>query len=452
MGFTYSAKGATATASTLPAGWPSTWPTPGLDPAGAPPPWPPGWPLPGGGAAYQVAVVAPALIPVGQVFTLEATTQTLAAANTAGLLNHLIQVTATVAGVAVQIKKTGGAYGNSVRFQVTNYAGSKYGFLDAGMMLNIDFTSQAAAVVFTVSVISVNPNLTGTGNSTVDSYNLLADASTSFQVAQPLSLTVYGRSSAGNDVSPLNAYSITVTAMIGASAVPIKKQAGDSFASSITYTVTNYTGAHYGFTTSTLYLDAPPSQDGSTATISCVVASVAPVISGSDTTLEDGCCDSWCGECPSCSGSYTFDVTLTTVPLTSGSGEVSMGISTRTIKACRNCSGSNIVDATNGHFRFRVVNNTGRCIHFQAYYTPSGAVRGKYNCESGGYDYSAGHGGWFYFCISSGGTATACMDHVVLTCGNTVTLSNFTYDYWCVDSLSPGGEGCAVSCVAGPAC
>lgn len=449
-GYVYAAKAAATTSSSNPSGWPPGWPDIGGQAGGVP--WPPGWPVANGGDGFQVSVTAPSLVPVGQVFQLEATILTSpGGANTAGLLNHLMTVTCTVDGVSTQIKKTGGSYATTVEFQVTNYTGSKYGFLDAGMQADIDFNDAGAAVVFTVSVISVSPNISGTGSSTVDTYNISVDATATFAVAQPLSLTAFGRNAAGSDVSALNGYTMRVSATIGGSLVQVKKQSGDAYANSVDYTVTNYTGTKYGFTTSTFFINALASQDGSVATVTTQIVSVSPTISGTDTTTVDGCCDSWCADCSGCSGSYDSDLTLTTVPLTSGSGEVSLGLASRTVKACRNCAG-NEVDATNGHFRFRVTNNTGRCIHVQFYFTTDNTVRGKYDCEATGADYSAGHQTWFYFCIASGGVASACMDHVVLTCGQTAALSNFTYDYWCVDALSPGGEGCAAACVAGPAC
>ena len=449
-GLVYAAKAAAATSSSNPSGWPPGWPDIGGQ-AGGGVPWPPGWPVANGGDGFQVSVTAPSIVPVGQTFQLEATILTSpGGANTAGLLNHLVTVTCTVDGVSTQIKKTGGSYATTVEFQVTNYTGSKYGFLDAGMQANIDFNNADDAVVFTVTVISVTPNIAGTGSSTVEVYHLEVDASASFQIAQPLSLTARGLTSGNVDVSALNGYTMRVSATIGGSLVQVKKQSGDSYSDYVDYTVTNYTGTRYGFTTATFYINAVGSQDASTATVTTQIVSVSPVISGTDTTLVDGCCDTWSVECPSCSSTYAIDLTLSANPGLGGIGEQSLA-GTRTIRASRNC-GTNRVD-TAGQVPVRVINSTGKCIHVQFYFTPSGNVRGKYNCESVGADYTGGsHQAWFYFCIGVGVTATACMDHVVLTCGNTSVLGTWTYDYWVVNASSPGDGCCSVlDCAACPA-
>lgn len=141
--FAYVGRESAGTASGVPSGWPFGWIYPGDSEstpyptsritAGAIPgiPWPTGWPI-----TVSVGTTVTIDVPVATILyslhaaTVECYIKIGASESAASVYNrHLLQVTVSEAGVARRLRKSGGAaYQDAIFYQVSNYAGNRWGF------------------------------------------------------------------------------------------------------------------------------------------------------------------------------------------------------------------------------------------------------------------------------------------------------------------------------------
>jgi hypothetical protein len=149
-----------------PAGWP--WP-----PWGWPPePWPPtdigppvditSWPptMPISTVGYSLSASGPETINIGSAATITSDILDEYDENTDAFEYHLVVVSATIDGEAVQLKKTAGDdYSDLIVYQVTNYEGAKYGFSES---IYFDIGSEAAGETLSVrcALYTARPELT----------------------------------------------------------------------------------------------------------------------------------------------------------------------------------------------------------------------------------------------------------------------------------------------------
>jgi hypothetical protein len=182
--YAYAARSAAGSASGVPTGpvtaWPFGWIYPGdqdSNPYAISPisggnipglPWPPGWPVAAlANTALVLSVPATISIAAPTVSVECYITVNGVQADASPYAHHLLQLSLTENGAGAQLKKTGAAdYSNSICFQVTNYAGNKWGFNESIVCYPYGWVIGHSGV-FTAKLITAVANVSQTANFTV---------------------------------------------------------------------------------------------------------------------------------------------------------------------------------------------------------------------------------------------------------------------------------------------
>lgn len=180
--FAYLARTTAGTDALTPSTWPYGWQYPGDSTNTGYPttpvsggnipgiPWPPNWPpVIAAGAAVNIDV--PATISIGTHAGVVECWITINASETAASIyaHHLLMVTVNEAAVERALKKSGGAaYVTAIFYQVSNYAGNRWGFSQT-----IDFDASAMTIGDTFNI--VGKLVTAVANpSGQDSWNVIS--------------------------------------------------------------------------------------------------------------------------------------------------------------------------------------------------------------------------------------------------------------------------------------
>lgn len=164
MGIAYVAKEPAPVVIPLPEGWPDGWDFPSSGGGGA---WPPSWPMEIEDGEYTVSVAAPESIYIGEAATVEASILDSYEDNTGDLEYHLLKVSASISGVAVQIKKQAGDdFSDALYYQATNYSGEKYGISES-IYFDLWAEDGDSTVTVTCEILSVDKPVSASDTSSV---------------------------------------------------------------------------------------------------------------------------------------------------------------------------------------------------------------------------------------------------------------------------------------------
>ena len=240
--FAYVHKDPAATPTPPADGWPPFWPL--LEG----PPFPPGWPIEIDGE-YSLEVVIPSALPVGDEFSVSVRVLDDQSDPADIFDSYVVKTTATVGGVAVQLKLFGDDdFADQVFTQISSLGGGEHGF-DEDFEIDTSVDDNGLPVVLTSTMVNViaDPTITGSDTGTVtvaDDLALAVSIEETVAVGGTcgVSLTVAG-------VNPvvLNGQAVTVTAVLDGSPVTLRKAGVGGYTNSISYSIGSMGGGVYGF-------------------------------------------------------------------------------------------------------------------------------------------------------------------------------------------------------------
>lgn len=192
--------------------------------------------------------VTPDPLELGNAATVTMKTLDGSGSDTANFNGGTIRVTAAVEGRSVELKKlVGDDWASYLDYGITLYAGTSYGFTNTLYVLTLP-TDHDDALTLTGSVLVALPAVTGTGAVNVEGLEVSVAGPTDGDIGLEYTVTANVLDGDAVNSALLDTETLTVRARIGADIVQLKKLVGDPFTDTVTYVVSNYAGAFYGFT------------------------------------------------------------------------------------------------------------------------------------------------------------------------------------------------------------
>jgi hypothetical protein len=267
---------------TEPPDWPDgwVWPNPWVEPITYPPGWPKDYTDSDGNPTHKVVTTVPASFKEDAAITVEGEIQTIAGASTSDFDNWIVRVTAVVGAVTIGMKQAvGDDYSNELQFDVSNYSGAKYGISESLYFDVDDYEGDDLVVSVEVLGVTSASQLSDDDTSDIlaDYITVTAPATIYDNTKHQITCDIYDSDDADED--EYNTENMVITASVGGSAVNVKKLRGDAWASSVSFTISNYTGSKHGIQED-MYFDLDG--ESGTVTVTATAASNAFTV-GTDT-------------------------------------------------------------------------------------------------------------------------------------------------------------------------